>query len=215
MQQTGRYLILGVYYAMPQGDMLQVAASLHLPEAAKRINPDASFSGRPAATPQPLGNHAKAISQRSAEELLTALRKVQPLLSPRLHSLGNLQQAAIAVLPAIRKVTLTLPCILVVQTDFIAMALLQGTDLLKHGRLGKPKMHFFRLADADTLLTWRSANGKPRGIALSSVKQVTRRPIPSSPSRLHANILHAKQLAVALQSPNFQHDILRLRVESG
>ncbi|CAL8464600.1 g4135 [Coccomyxa elongata] len=86
------------------------------------MNPDVSFSGRAAATPQPLGNHARAISQRSAEELLTALRK--------------------------------------------------GTDLLKHGRLGKPKMHFFRLADADTLLTWRSANGKPRGIALSSVKQV-------------------------------------------
>ncbi|BDA49523.1 probable E3 ubiquitin-protein ligase HERC2 at N-terminal half [Coccomyxa sp. Obi] len=104
------------------GDTLQVAASLHLPEAAKRMNHDASFSGRAAATPQPLGNHPRAISRRSAEELLTALRK--------------------------------------------------GTDLLKHGRLGRPKMHFFRLADADSLLTWRSANGKPRGIALSSVKQV-------------------------------------------
>lgn len=49
----------------------------------------------------------------------------------------------------------------------------QGTDLLKHGRLGKPKMHFFRLAESDSLLTWRSANGKPRGIPLASVKQVT------------------------------------------
>ena len=49
---------------------------------------------------------------------------------------------------------------------------LQGTDLLKHGRLGKPKMHFFRLADADTHLMWRSSNGKQRSIALASVFQV-------------------------------------------
>ncbi len=49
----------------------------------------------------------------------------------------------------------------------------QGTDLLKHGRLGKPKMHFFRLAEGDSVLTWRSANGKPRSIPLASVKQVT------------------------------------------
>ena len=49
---------------------------------------------------------------------------------------------------------------------------MQGADLLKHGRLGKPKMHFFRLAEADTHLTWRSSNGKQRSIALATVFQV-------------------------------------------
>ena len=50
---------------------------------------------------------------------------------------------------------------------------MQGTDLLKHGRLGKPKMHFFRLAEADTQLMWRSSNGKQRSISLASVHQAS------------------------------------------
>ena len=41
---------------------------------------------------------------------------------------------------------------------------LQGALLLKHGRHGKPKVHFFRVCGADTQLKWRSASG--------SVKQV-------------------------------------------
>jgi hypothetical protein len=40
----------------------------------------------------------------------------------------------------------------------------QGALLLKHGRHGKPKVHFFRVSACDTLLKWRSASG--------SVKQV-------------------------------------------
>lgn len=48
----------------------------------------------------------------------------------------------------------------------------QGADLLKHGRLGKPKMHFFRVVEADTHLMWRSSNGKQRSIPLASVFQV-------------------------------------------
>lgn len=56
---------------------------------------------------------------------------------------------------------------------FIPHACMQGTDLLKHGRLGKPKMHFFRLAEADTQLMWRSSNGKQRSIPLASVHQVS------------------------------------------
>ena len=53
------------------------------------------------------------------------------------------------------------------------MAWMQGTDLMKHGRHGKPKVHYFRLAESDTHLTWRSAKGNQRGVSLSMVKQVT------------------------------------------
>jgi len=48
----------------------------------------------------------------------------------------------------------------------------QGTDLMKHGRHGKPKVHYFRLAESDTHLTWRSAKGNQRGVVLTMVKQV-------------------------------------------
>ncbi|KAL3134847.1 hypothetical protein ABBQ32_007815 [Trebouxia sp. C0010 RCD-2024] len=51
-------------------------------------------------------------------------------------------------------------------------ALRKGTDLMKHGRHGKPKVHYFRLAESDTHLTWRSAKGNQRGVSLSMVKQV-------------------------------------------
>ena len=44
---------------------------------------------------------------------------------------------------------------------------------MKHGRHGKPKVHYFRLAENDTHLTWRSAKGNQRGVSLSMVKQVT------------------------------------------
>lgn len=50
---------------------------------------------------------------------------------------------------------------------------MQGTDLMKHGRHGKPKVHYFRLAESDTHLTWRSAKGNQRGVSLSMVKQVS------------------------------------------
>ena len=36
---------------------------------------------------------------------------------------------------------------------------LQGALLLKHGRHGKPKVHYFRVTACDTLLRWRSAGG--------------------------------------------------------
>ncbi|DBA89976.1 TPA: hypothetical protein ACH3X2_004351 [Trebouxia sp. C0005] len=51
-------------------------------------------------------------------------------------------------------------------------ALRKGTDLMKHGRHGKPKVHYFRLAENDTHLTWRSAKGNQRGVVLTMVKQV-------------------------------------------
>jgi hypothetical protein len=38
--------------------------------------------------------------------------------------------------------------------------------------MGKPKMHFFRLTDGDSQLTWRSANGKQRSIPLAALKHV-------------------------------------------
>lgn len=43
----------------------------------------------------------------------------------------------------------------------------QGALLLKHGRHGKPKVHYFRVTACDTLLRWRSAGG--------SLKQVRSR----------------------------------------
>ncbi|KAK9818108.1 hypothetical protein WJX72_007263 [[Myrmecia] bisecta] len=52
-------------------------------------------------------------------------------------------------------------------------ALRKGTDLMKHGRHGKPKVHYFRLSDNDTQLSWRSAaKGKLRSVALRTVKTV-------------------------------------------
>ncbi len=51
--------------------------------------------------------------------------------------------------------------------------MVQGTDLMKHGRHGKPKVHYFRLAENDTHLTWRSAKGNQRGVVLTMVKQVS------------------------------------------
>lgn len=56
-------------------------------------------------------------------------------------------------------------------TDLYLMV--QGTDLMKHGRHGKPKVHYFRLAENDTHLTWRSAKGNQRGVVLTMVKQVS------------------------------------------
>ena len=45
----------------------------------------------------------------------------------------------------------------------------QGEDLLKHGRHGKPKMHYFRLVDGDARLSWRSAKGAIRTVPLQNV----------------------------------------------
>ena len=50
----------------------------------------------------------------------------------------------------------------------------QGEDLLKHGRHGKPKMHYFRLIDSYTRLSWRSAKGGQRTVSLRHVLQVCR-----------------------------------------
>lgn len=52
------------------------------------------------------------------------------------------------------------------------MACGQGADLLKHGRAGRPKVHFFRLADADGQLAWRSSRGQLRCIRLCAVQRV-------------------------------------------
>ncbi|KAK9838136.1 hypothetical protein WJX81_003291 [Elliptochloris bilobata] len=54
----------------------------------------------------------------------------------------------------------------------LLIALRKGADLLKHGRAGRPKVHFFRLADADQQLVWRSAHGQLRCIRLCSVQRV-------------------------------------------
>jgi hypothetical protein len=62
----------------------------------------------------------------------------------------------------------------------------QGAELLKHGRLGRPKVHHFRLAEADAALTWRSSNGRLRSIPLSAVTQAR--------APLHAPLLLAPRL---------------------
>ena len=49
---------------------------------------------------------------------------------------------------------------------------MQGADLMKHGRHGKPKVHYFRLSHNDTMLSWKSAKNKQRGVLLKTVKQV-------------------------------------------
>eukprot|EP00884_Botryococcus_braunii_P011885 jgi/Botrbrau1/20698/Bobra.0058s0027.1 len=56
--------------------------------------------------------------------------------------------------------------------DELLTALRKGTELSKHGRHGRPKMHFFRICEADTQLSWRSAKGKLRFVQLASVKEV-------------------------------------------
>lgn len=56
----------------------------YLPEGAKGIRPDASFSSSradvnsssPALTQQPPSSHTSAAFRRTADEMLTALRKV-------------------------------------------------------------------------------------------------------------------------------------------
>ena len=49
---------------------------------------------------------------------------------------------------------------------------MQGALLLKHGRHGKPKVHFFRVTACDSLLRWRSASGSVKQVRLSKVTEV-------------------------------------------
>lgn len=51
-------------------------------------------------------------------------------------------------------------------------ALRKGALLLKHGRHGKPKVHFFRLSACDTLLRWRSASSSVKQVRLRNVTEV-------------------------------------------
>ncbi|PRW61357.1 RCC1 BLIP-II [Chlorella sorokiniana] len=51
-------------------------------------------------------------------------------------------------------------------------ALRKGALLLKHGRHGKPKVHYFRVTACDTLLRWRSASGSLKQVKLRSVNEV-------------------------------------------
>ncbi|KAK9853917.1 hypothetical protein WJX84_000016 [Apatococcus fuscideae] len=55
----------------------------------------------------------------------------------------------------------------------VMIALRKGTEMLKHGRHGKPKLHIFRLQDSGTHLCWRSDRNRNqvRSILLQSVKQ--------------------------------------------
>lgn len=48
----------------------------------------------------------------------------------------------------------------------------KGALLLKHGRQGKPKIHFFRLTNCDTLLKWKSSSGSLRQVKLRTVNEV-------------------------------------------
>ncbi len=50
--------------------------------------------------------------------------------------------------------------------------MLQGGNLWKHGRQGRPKVHYFHLTDADTYLTWMSKDTKNRSVRLRDVENV-------------------------------------------
>ena len=52
------------------------------------------------------------------------------------------------------------------------LSIVQGEDLLKHGRHGKPKMHYFRLVEGDARLSWRSAKGAIRTVPLHNVQHI-------------------------------------------
>eukprot|EP00887_Chlorella_sp_A99_P006935 scaffold2.g6935.t1 len=54
----------------------------------------------------------------------------------------------------------------------VLTALRKGGLLLKHGRHGKPKVHYFRLAGGDTMLRWKSASGSVKSVRLRSVVEV-------------------------------------------
>lgn len=49
---------------------------------------------------------------------------------------------------------------------------MQGGYLWKHGRHGKPKVHYFHLTDADTKLTWMSKDSRNRSVDLNTIKEV-------------------------------------------
>jgi hypothetical protein len=51
-------------------------------------------------------------------------------------------------------------------------ALRKGALALKHGRQGRPKVHFFRLSAGDAELQWRSASGAVRAVGLAQVREV-------------------------------------------
>ncbi len=84
-------------------------------------------------------------SRRPLEEALTALRKVR----------GSGQRWSYGVVLAAVHVPVA-PCAQLTSSGWSA---LQGALLLKHGRHGKPKVHYFRVTACDTLLRWRSASG--------------------------------------------------------
>ena len=79
---------------------------------------------------------------------------------------------------------------------------MQGSNLWKHGRQGKPKVHYFHLTDADSCLTWMSKDTKNRGVRLRVIENVrctflTRSPPP------HSNFLWRK---TSSESCSLQHD---------
>jgi alpha-tubulin suppressor-like RCC1 family protein len=51
-------------------------------------------------------------------------------------------------------------------------ALRKGSLILKHGRSGRPKTHFFRLISSDTALSWRSSTGSIRQVNLKYVTHI-------------------------------------------
>lgn len=84
-------------------------------------------------------------SRRPLEEALTALRKVRGCgCCGLVREVGKLGAAARWCNPTYPSWPSLAP---------------QGTLLLKHGRHGKPKVHYFRVTACDTLLRWRSASG--------------------------------------------------------
>ena len=58
------------------------------------------------------------------------------------------------------------------QLEELLTGLRKGAVLLKHGRAGRPKIHYFKLIDADSSLSWRSSSGSLRCVDLHTVTEV-------------------------------------------
>lgn len=116
-------------------------------------------------------------TRRPFEELLTALRKVIPQCEKAQTAVARVRDlykdcisntGSVSSVPAgqrgKRDVWIWGTC--------LSVTCAQGADMMKHGRQGKPKMHYFRVADNDMQLTWRSAKGSQRSVALRNVRRV-------------------------------------------
>lgn len=79
----------------------------------------------------------------------------------------------------------------------MSIALRKGCYILKHGRSGRPKVHFFRLSADGTALRWRSSrSGSVRSVALRDVQTIL---VGQSSDLFQRYPLHASALSLSLR----------------